>query len=140
MASLIYNSCIDDLARGAIDFDTDTFYLMLVSSAYVPDKDAHDKRNHVTNEVAASGSYAAGGAATAVTITKDTVNDRVDISFGGVSFTSTTITARAGVIYKRRGGTATQDELIAYVDFGGDISSTGGNFAVVFNSPLRFQN
>lgn len=32
MASLIYNSCIDDMARSAIDFDTDTFKVMLVTS------------------------------------------------------------------------------------------------------------
>ena len=32
MASLIYNSCIDDMARGAIDFDTDSFKVMLVDA------------------------------------------------------------------------------------------------------------
>ena len=29
MASLIYNSAIDDMARGAINFDTNTFKAML---------------------------------------------------------------------------------------------------------------
>jgi hypothetical protein len=43
MASLIYNSAIDEMARGDIDFDTDTFKALLVTSAYVPDKDAHLK-------------------------------------------------------------------------------------------------
>jgi hypothetical protein len=30
MASLIYNSAIDEMARGDIEFDTDTFKAMLV--------------------------------------------------------------------------------------------------------------
>ena len=32
MASFIYNSALDDLAKGAIDFDTDAFKLLLVTS------------------------------------------------------------------------------------------------------------
>jgi hypothetical protein len=51
---------IDDLARNNIDFDTDTFKAMLVTSSYTPNKDTHDKRDDVTNEVAGTG-YTAGG-------------------------------------------------------------------------------
>lgn len=140
MASLIYNSCIDDLAKGNIDFDTDTFKVMLVTSTYTADKDTHLKRSSVTNEVSNSGTYASGGSASSVTVTKDTVNDRVDITFGSVNWTSATITARAAVIYKSRGGASSADELVAYVDFGSDVTSTNGTFTVTFSSPLRFQN
>lgn len=139
MASLIYNSCIDDMARGSIDFDTDTFYLMLVTSAYTPDKDAHLKRSSVTNEVTGTG-YTTGGAASTVTVTKDNTNDRVTIAFASVAWPSSTITARAGVLYKRRGGAATADELVAYVDFLSDITSTSGTFTVTFSSPITLQN
>ena len=51
MASLIYNSAIDDMARGAIDADTDSFKAMLVTSSYTPNKDTDLKRSAVTNEV-----------------------------------------------------------------------------------------
>ena len=44
MASLIYNSAVDDMARGAIDFDTDTFKVLLVTSSYSHNKDTHDRR------------------------------------------------------------------------------------------------
>lgn len=140
MASLIYNHCLDNLARGTIDFDTDTFKVMLVTSTYTPNKDTHEFRSSVTNEVTPSGSYAAGGGTTSVTVTKDDTNDRVDVSFGNVSFTGATITARAAVIYKSRGGASSADELVAYVDFTTDQSSTNGTFTVTFTSPLRFQN
>lgn len=139
MASIVYNSALDDLAKGAIDFDTDTFKIMLVTSSYTPNKDTHTKRSDVTNEVSGTG-YTSGGDATAVTVTKDTANDRLDIDFGNVSWSSATLTARGGVIYKSRGGLASADELVAYLDFTSDVTSTNGTFTVDVTSPLRFQN
>lgn len=130
MASLIYNSAVDDLARGAIDFDTDTFKTLLVTSSYTPNKDTHDKRDDVTNEVAATGGYSTGGETSACTVTKDTANDKVTLSFAAVSWGSSTITAAGAVIYKSRGGASSADELVAYIDFGGDVSSNGGTFSV----------
>jgi hypothetical protein len=138
MASLIYNSAIFDASTGAIDFDTDTFKMMLVTSSYTAAK-THMKRNAVTNEVSGTG-YTAGGNAAAATVTKDDANSRVDITFAITSWTTSTITARAGVIYKSRGGASSADELVGYVDFGSDISSTAGTFSVTITSPLRFQN
>jgi hypothetical protein len=136
---LIFNSALDDALRGNIDFDTDSFRAMLVTSTYSPNKDTHTKRSDVTNEVGASGSYAAGGGTATVTVTKDTVNDRIDISLGAVSFTTATITARAAVYYKARGGASSADELVAYIDFGSDVTSTAGTFSLSA-STLRIQN
>jgi hypothetical protein len=138
MASLIYNSCIDDTARGNIDFDSNTFKAMLVTSSYVPNKDTHDRLDDVTNEVTGTG-YTAGGATSTVTVTKDTANDKVTIQFGAVSWASSTITARGCVYYKSRGGAASADELVAYNDFGGDVSSSGGTFSVAA-STITLQN
>ena len=139
MASLIYNSCLEDMAKGAIDFDTDTFKLMLVTSAYTANKDTHTKRSNVTNEASGTG-YTAGGATVTATVTKDTTNDRLDVAFSNPSWPSSSITARAGVIYKSRGGADTADELVAYLDFGADATSTAGTFAVTISSPFRLQN
>jgi len=138
MASLIYNKAIDALVRAGINFASDAFKVMLVTSAYTPNKDTHEDRADVTNEVVGTG-YTAGGVATTPTITLDTTNDRVDITFSNVSWANATITARAAVIYKST-GVAANDTLIAYVDFGSDVSSTNAAFAVTFSSALRFQN
>ena len=138
MASLIYNSAPDKMARGDIDFDTNTFKAMLVTSTYVPSKDADDFRNDVTNEVSGTG-YTAGGVASAVTVTKDTANDKVTIQFGAVSWASSTITARGCVYYKSRGGASSADEIVAYADFGSDVSSSGGTFSVAA-STITLQN
>ena len=138
MASLIYNSAVDDMARGAIDFDTDTFKAMLVTSSYTPNKDNHDKRNHVTNEVTGTG-YTAGGVTLACTVAKDTGNDKVTLTFAAHNWTSSTITARAEVVYKSRGGASSADELVYYNDFGTDVSTTGGTFSVAA-SVITLQN
>jgi hypothetical protein len=138
MASFIYNSAIDDLANGNIDFGADTFNLLLVTSSYTANKDTHVKRDDVTNEVTGTG-YTAGGAASACTVTKDTATDKVTLSFASVSFSTATITAAGAVIYKVRGSTADLDELVAFIDFGGDVSSTGATFSVGV-STITFQN
>ena len=130
MASLIYNSALRDEATGAIDFDTDTFKVMLVTSTYVENKDTHTKRSDVTNEVVGTG-YTAGGQAVAVTVSAvDTVNDRVDITFAQVIWPTSTLTARKAVYYKSRGGLATADELIAVDDFGADVSTVAGTLTL----------
>jgi len=139
MPSIVYNSCIRDAVVGNIDFDTDTFKMLLVTSSYSAAK-SHDKRDDVTNEVSGTG-YTAGGNACSVSVAAvDNTNNDVEISFTVTSWTSATITARAGVIYKSRGGASSADELVGYVDFGSDVSSTNGTFAVTVSSPLKFQN
>jgi hypothetical protein len=138
MASLIYNSAVDDIVRGAIDADTDTFKALLVTSSYTPNKDTDLKRSAVTNEVTGTG-YTAGGVTTACTVTKDTANDKVTLQFAAVSWATSTITARALVIYKSRGGASSADELVAYNDFGSDVSSTAGTFSVAA-STITLQN
>jgi hypothetical protein len=138
MADLIYNSAIDDMSRGAIDFDTDTFKIMLVTSSYTPNKDTHDRRDDVTNEISGTG-YTTGGSTIACTVTKDTANDKVTLSFAATSWASSTITARAAVVYKSRGGASSADELVFYNDFDADVSTTNGTFTVAA-STITLQN
>jgi hypothetical protein len=129
MSSFIYNSCLDDAARGAIDFDTDTFKILLVTSSYTANKDTHVKRSDVTNEVTGTG-YTAGGNTITCTVAKDTANDRITITFASTSWPNSTITAAGAVIYKSRGGAAGSDELVAFVNFGGNVISSGGTFSL----------
>jgi hypothetical protein len=139
MASLIFNSFLDDLSKGNVKA-TDAFYGMLVTASYAPDKDAHTKRSDVTNEIAGTG-YTAGGAATACTPTLDTSTDRENWTFADIAWAAATITnARAVVIYKHRGGASSADELVAYCDFGANESSTAATFTAHFISALVIQN
>lgn len=129
MASIIYMSFPYDVYRGNIDCDTDTFYVMLATATYSPNQDVHDRRDDITNEVSGTG-YTAGGQAATVTVSLDTANNRVDVNLGGATWTTATITARYAIYYKRRGGAASADELVAVVDFGSDVTATAANFVL----------
>jgi len=81
-----------------------------------------------TNEVAASGTYAAGGGAlTNVTPTSTSTTAFTD--FADLSFTSATITAFGAMIYN---DTATGDPAVCILDFGGAKTSSAGTFTIVF--------
>lgn len=139
MPSFIFNSAIRDEAVGNIDYDSDEFGVMLLTDAATPNKDTWATRSDVTNEVVGTG-YTAGGATVAVSVgAVDTANDRVDISLGGNTWNSATITARYAVYFKKRGGAATADELVAVNDFGANVTSTAAAFALAA-STLRKQN
>ena len=138
MASFAYTSAIEDNAKGAIDFDTDTFWVMLTSASYAEDKDAHTKRSDITNEISATG-YSSGGKVCPVAVAKDTGTDRVTVTFQSVNWTGFTGTARKAVYYKRRGGASSADELVGVNDFGADVTVTGSTF-VVADTVLTYQN
>ncbi len=140
MASALYNSFMDDVSKGNIDGNSDTFYGMLVGAGYVPNIDTHTKRSDITNEVSGTG-YTAGGAATTCTVTTDNSTNRTNWAFSNISWPSSTISNAQGVvIYKRRGGLASADELVAYVDFGTPQSTVSGTFVASFSTPLTMQN
>lgn len=140
MANLIYDSYMSDEANGLIIPGTDTFYMMLVTSGYSPNKKTNTKRSNVTNEVTGTG-YTAGGIAIPAIVTLDTTNDRCDVTFTTCTFINITVTgAVAGVIYKHRGGASSADNLVCYTDFGGSFSPVSQNFVYTSSAPLRTQN
>ena len=139
MASIIYNSMLNDLSKGSIDFDTDTFKCMLVTSSYTPSK-SHSKRSDITNEVTGTGYTTGGNTATAAVALINNTSNLQDIGWSITSWTSSTITARGAVVYKARGGASSADELVGYLDFVTDQSSSGGTFTVTVGTPLRLQN
>lgn len=79
-----------------------------------------------TNEASGTG-YTAGGAAL-TNITPATSGTTAFLSFSNVSWTTATITARGCLIYN----TSSSNKAVAVFDFGSDISSTAGTFAVNF--------
>jgi len=81
-----------------------------------------------TNEVANSGSYAAGGGAL-TNVTPTTSGTTAFTDFADLTFTSATITARGALIYN---DTVAGDPAVVVLDFGSDKASTAGDFQIVF--------
>ncbi len=101
---------------GTIDWDTDTFKLMLVTDANAPDLDVDDFRDdRTTGEVANGAGYTTGGVTLAsVAVTYDSASDQVRFDCADPSWTFTAGTTwRYGDIYKSRGGASSADELLA---------------------------
>jgi hypothetical protein len=116
-----------------IDFDTDVIKVMLCTSAYVPDQDAHVYKDvSVTSEVTGTG-YTAGGATLASkTIAYTAATNIIALDAADVTWAASTITARYAVIYDD--SPATSKPLLAYVDFGADQSSNNGNFTITWDA------
>ena len=128
MASLIYNSALEDEAKGAIDYDSDTFKALLVSSSYMPSKSEHTRRSDVTNELSAGNGYTTGGVTVACTVAKDNTSNRVTLTFAGPTWTSFTGNVQGMVVYKST-GTAANDPLVFYLDTGG-VTRTNATLAI----------
>jgi hypothetical protein len=120
--------------NGALDLDTDTIKVMLVTSSYTADQDAHTKRSDITNEVSGTG-YSAGGSALAnKAVTADNTDNEGVFDADDLTWSTSTITARGAVLYKSRGGASSADELLCYIDFGADKSSSAGNFTLQWDA------
>jgi hypothetical protein len=81
-----------------------------------------------SNEVANSGTYAAGGG-TLTNVTPTSSGTTAFTDFADLSFTSATITAFGALIYN---DTAAGDPTVCVLDFGGAKTSTSGTFTIIF--------
>ena len=120
-----------ELLEGQHDFRTTghTFYMALYTSSATLDATTTDYT--ATNEVSGTGYTAAGQALTNVNPTTSGTTAFTD--FADETWTTATITARGAMIYNTTtgGGTSTTDSVII-LDFGGDKTSTAGDFTVQF--------
>ena len=86
-----------------------------------------------TNEVAASGTYSAGGG-TLTNVTPTSSGTTAFTDFADLSFTSATITAFGALIYNTTptSGSGLTNPTVCVLDFGGAKTSTSGTFTIVF--------
>lgn len=129
-----YGSAFLSVFNKEIDVDSDALKVMLCTSSYTPDQDAHRYKSSITNEVTGTG-YTAGGATLgSVTIGYTGATNVLKIDAADTSWTTSTITARYAVIYDSTPGTDATRPLIGYVDFGVDIVSTSGTFLITWDA------
>jgi hypothetical protein len=122
----------DQILEGVHDFRTsggDTFKLAMYdnSASFTAATTAYT----ATNEVANSGSYAAGGG-TLTNVTPTTSGTTAFTDFADLSFTSATITAFGALIYNTTPSHTYTNPTVCVLDFGGAKSSTNGTFTIIF--------
>lgn len=122
----------DEILEGVHDFRTtggDTFKLALYtnSASFTAATTAYT----ATNEVAASGSYTAGGG-TLTNVSPITSGTTAFTDFADLTFTTATITARGALIYNTTPAHTYTNPTVVVLDFGSDRTSTAGDFTIVF--------
>lgn len=130
----LYGLALYSAFNKEIDWDTDVIKVMLCTSAYTPDQDTHRYKSSVTNEASGTG-YTAGGATLAASAPSYTAGtNTLVLDAADTAWTGSTITARYAVIYNSSPGTDATRPLIAYVDFGADVSTTAGTFTITWDA------
>jgi hypothetical protein len=134
VATHVFGNALEHLGDADIDWTADTIKCSLHTATYTPDIDAHDFFNDATNECSGTG-YTAGGktlagkARTVVGASNEVRFDADDLVWTGLDLATA---ARWAVIYKSRGGAASADELIAYVDLDTDRDPAGGSLTITW--------
>jgi hypothetical protein len=122
----------DQILEAVHDFRSsggDTFKIALYSSAAT--LDATTTAYTSSDEVANSGTYAAGGG-TLTNVSPTTSGTTAFTDFDDISFTSATINARGALIYNSTPTHTFTNPSVAVLDFGGDKISTAGTFTIQF--------
>ena len=122
----------DQILEAAHDFRSsggDTFKLALYTSTAT--LDATTTAYTSSNEVANSGTYAAGGGSL-TNVTPTTTGTTAFTDFDDISFTSATINARGALIYNSTPTHTYTNPSVVVLDFGGDKISTSGTFTIQF--------
>jgi hypothetical protein len=122
----------DQILEAVHDFRSsggDTFKIALYTSSAT--LDATTTAYSATNEVANSGTYAAGGG-TLTNVSPTTSGTTAFTDFDDISFTSATINARGALIYNSTPTHTFTNPSVAVLDFGGDKISTSGTFTIQF--------
>jgi hypothetical protein len=132
ITSALCTSFKKELLERKHDFNTTsghTFKIALYTSS--ASLDAATTVYTTSNEVVGTG-YTAGGA-TLTNIDPTTSGTTAFIDFSDVTFSSATITAAGALIYNTTtdGGSATTN-AVAVISFGGDKTSTNGDFIIQF--------
>jgi hypothetical protein len=116
------DKCKEDLLKGDVDFDADTFKIALFTSDAT--LNASTTTYADSNQVSSTNYTAGGVALTGATVS---VSDNIAfVDFADATWSNVTFTARGALIYKDGGSS------IAVLDFGSNKTVTNGTFKVTF--------
>ena len=122
-----------------------TLKLVLVTSAYTPDKDNDFMSSATANEASTTnyaGGYGGGGRKTvaSIAVTQDNTNDLMKLTFAAVTWTNIGVPAgyavRYALLIQETGGSDATSPILATYDLnsGADFTLNGGDFTVTPNA------
>lgn len=133
----VYTKFALSLATKKVDLTADTLKVMLLSAYTVGS--TQDTAQFVSDVLAvateASGTgYTAGGVTIASPSFTETGHVYALDSATDPSWASSTITAAFALLYDSTPGSNATNPVIAYIDFGGNVSTSGGTFTITLNA------
>lgn len=104
----------------------DTFKIALYTSSAT--LDASTTAYTTSNEVPSTGNYSAGGNTLTVSQVPTSTSTTAWLDFADTTWSNATITANGALIYN----STQSDASVAVLAFGGDKTSTAGDFTIIF--------
>jgi hypothetical protein len=142
MATEVGNNSRLALGVGSIDFDNDSFKIILMATGFTFDEDAHEGYADISaSELTEANGYLRNTKTlSGVTLTVNTTTDRLEVECADVTWTASggSIGPTPGAIIFDDTVTAAlghadvvADTIVGYIDFGGDITqAAGGTFTI----------
>lgn len=126
------NSFKQELLGGVHDLDTDTIKIALIkvshSGTYGAATTNYSDVTGASDEAVGTNYTAGGQGLDSATIALDASNNTAFLDFADEVFSNLTISAVGAIIYN----SSKSNKAIALFDFGGTVTSTSGDFTIVF--------
>ena len=133
VAAHYYDNYWLSLNAAKINLLSDTIKLMLLSSAYVPNRGTHTYKSDVVGSEITGTGYTAGGLIIA-SMNISIAANVVTITGANASWPAATFATAFGALYDSTPASDATRPLIGYVDFGGVQSPSAGTFGVTWNA------
>ena len=130
MASAIYPSAKISLANGTLNWTATAFNVALLDTATYTYSVAHNFFDDVlAGEIVGEGYTHTGTVLVSQAITESPAGTAM-FDATDITWPAATITSGAAVVFLLRGGAHSADDLVAYIDFGGNKVSTAVDFKI----------
>ncbi|RBO82055.1 hypothetical protein [Nocardia puris] len=114
---------------GEVNLATDDLRMVLLTSSYTPDLDAHQHYDDLSGELTTADGYTAGGQAlTGVSLAYDSATDTVWLDANTVVWDPSSLTARYAALVDAETGVAATSPLILLWDFEENKTSDNSEF------------
>ena len=139
MASFLYNRGAELMAKNDLDVEADTIKARLVMSNTTCDteRDKLTLTGFTTIDLCDGSGYSADKTLATVTITRDDVNNRIEIDADNITWSTLGVGTRDSVgilIYQDLGGGDATSVPLAYVEFPTAETHDGSDFPIQWNT------
>ena len=140
MSSVLANNFLEQILKKEIDFDVDTFKIILMQSGFTFNRVSHTQYSDVSaSELTTQYGYTVAGAILAgVTVSQDDTNNLGQVLWNSASWTASggNLTASGAIIYD---DTTTTKFIIGYIDFGGAQTTVAGGVATIATPSVKIR-